>query len=228
MESSTTLPSWISISDYVFWIPDLFVFLGIFLITRGFTQGKYLSFIIATLTILLWHLAIADLAKSGFFHRIPVPIITVIGIITSYIFFTKVRPFSKIIENMPLYWLVLIQFFRITGGIFVILYLQNYLPAAFAVPAGFGDIFIGLTALWVAYLLVTKSAIALTAAKWWAILGILDLVVAIAMGIATSPTLGGNNVLISMYPLAVIPAFKVPFMFTLHLILLKKIRMINR
>lgn len=228
MDNSITLPAWISIFDYAFWIPDLLIFFGIYLVTRTFTQRKNLYFIIAALVIFFWHLVIIYLAKSGFFHQIPIPIITIIGVIASYILFIKVRPFSKIVENMPVYWFVLIQIFRIFGGVFFILYLQNHLPGAFALPAGLGDVFIGLTAIWVTYLLIKESPIALTAAKWWAILGILDLVLAMTMGILTSPIIGGDNVLISTYPLAIISAFRVPFMFTLHLILLKKIRMTNR
>jgi len=228
MEKLLTPPPWLFVTTNTMWLVDILMLFGIYRVTRSFAERKNLSFIFGSLTVVLWHLAAIYITKSGVFLRFPLPVAAIASVIVSYLLFTRVKPFSKIVDNMPLHWFVLIQFFRVFGGVLLVLYAQDYQPGAFAVPAGTGDVFIGLTALWVTLMLVKQSPIAVTAAKWWAILGIVDLVVAITMGALTSPFAGGNNFLISMYPLAIIPAFRVPFMCTLHLILLRKLRQVNR
>src|SRR5262245_30573664 len=82
----------------------------------------------------------------------------------------------------PLF-LTTLQSWRILGGVFLVLLSFGMLPAAFALPAGWGDVAIGVTAPFVAR----------AVAKWgwnragrlfviWQLLGILDLVVAVGSG----------------------------------------------
>jgi hypothetical protein len=74
-------------------------------------------------------------------------------------------------------------------------------------------------------------------ARWvraWNLLGIADLVVAVATGFLTSPSpvqllaLDRPNELISAFPLVMIPVFLVPLSVLLHLASFEKLRQIER
>lgn len=105
---------------------------------------------------------------------------------------------------------------------FLALAANGILPNAFAQPAGWGDIAIGLTAPWIALALARHPRLAagrLFAA--WNILGILDLVVAVSMGVLNSGFVPGmvgkvNTAAMARLPLVVIPAFFVPLYVMLH------------
>jgi hypothetical protein len=62
------------------------------------------------------------------------------------------------------------------------------LPSGFALPAGLGDVAIGLAAPWVANNLLVGKPYAIKAARLWNYLGIFDLVLAITMGVTHSNT----------------------------------------
>ena len=53
---------------------------------------------------------------------------------------------------MPQWQLIGIQMYRVVGFIFVLLAIDNLLPAVFAIPAGLGDTLTGLFAIPAAYL----------------------------------------------------------------------------
>src|ERR1700742_4486048 len=78
--------------------------------------------------------------------------------------------------------LTMIQSWRIAGDVFLVLYAYGILPGDFALPAGWGDVAIGLTAPLVAINLVGRSHRA--AFIFWQILGMTDLVTAVGTGAA--------------------------------------------
>jgi hypothetical protein len=122
------------------------------------------------------------------------------------------------------------QVYRIGGGIFLVLWADGRLPWQFALPAGIGDVTTGCFAVVVAALLAQKSPRALRAAYGWCLFGIADLVVAVAMGGMTSPgrvhvlAFDAPNLLISSYPLVMVPTFAVPLALMLHGLVLWQLR----
>jgi hypothetical protein len=82
----------------------------------------------------------------------------------------------------------------------------------------------------VAALLAQKAAGAHRAAYVWCLFGIADLVVAVTMGAMTSPgpahlfALDAPNLLISSYPLVMIPTLVVPLALMLHALVLWPLR----
>src|SRR6266436_6956865 len=85
-------------------------------------------------------------------------------------------------HRVPLWLLVGVHVVRLLGISFIILYAAGRLPAPFAPVAGWGDIFVGATAVPVAWLACwrTKSARAIL---WtWNVIGITDLIAAVALG----------------------------------------------
>ena len=120
--------------------------------------------------------------------------------------------------------LTLVQSWRIVGYAFLILAAYGILPKLFAWPAGWGDIFVGATAPFVALKLAKSST------RWsfivWQVLGILDLVNAVALGTLASfinPT-GIATSAMTVLPLSLIPTFLVPLFLILHIICIAQAR----
>jgi hypothetical protein len=117
---------------------------------------------------------------------------------------------------------IAIQAYRVVGAFFLVESLQGRLPLAFALPAGFGDVLVGVLAPWVAWRLGGNRPYANAMAVVWNILGILDLVCAISLGILHSPTplgvlaKGVPARAVTQYPLCLIPCWVVPISFMLH------------
>jgi hypothetical protein len=129
---------------------------------------------------------------------------------------------ASLVSAIPLPWIVAAQVFRVGGGIFLVLWADGRLPWQFALPAGVGDVTTGCFAVVVAALLARRSTGARRAAYTWSLFGIADLVVALTMGAMTSPgrahllALEAPNLLISSYPLVMVPTFAVPLALMLH------------
>jgi hypothetical protein len=137
---------------------------------------------------------------------------------------------AKLASAIPLPWLVAAQVYRVAGGIFLVLWADGRLPWQFALPAGIGDVTTGIVAVVVAVLLARNAIGAHRATYAWSLFGIADLVVAIAMGAMTSPgrphllAFDAPNLLISSYPLVMVPTFAVPLALMLHGLVLLRLR----
>jgi hypothetical protein len=118
--------------------------------------------------------------------------------------------------------LVLPHTLRVLGVVFLIVMIQGQLPAAFAVPAGLGDIAIGVAAPFLARRLARGRA-ARHAVVRFHVLGILDLVM--AAGIAALITYGLLEVAPStelLRLLALVPTAAVPLAVALHVVALRQ------
>ncbi|MBV8472556.1 MAG: hypothetical protein JO234_03995 [Hyphomicrobiales bacterium] len=137
---------------------------------------------------------------------------------------------ARLVAAIPLHWLVAAQVFRIGGGIFLVLWADGRLPWQFALPAGIGDVATGCFAVIVAARLAQKAVDARRAAYAWSLFGVADLVVAVMMGSMTSPgrlhilALDAPNLLITSYPLVMVPTFAVPLALMLHGLVLWRLR----
>ena len=124
--------------------------------------------------------------------------------------------------------LVGIQVYRVLGLEFVILTGLGQLPARFGLPAGWGDVAVGLAAPVVALALARGIRHARTLGIGWNVLGLLDLVVAFGMGTGLLPLLAGERLpaagAMGVYPLILVPTFAVPVAVLLHLIALRRLR----
>jgi hypothetical protein len=120
--------------------------------------------------------------------------------------------------------LTLAQSWRIIGFTFLLLEARGVLPAIFALPAGYGDMAIGMTATFAAWKLANparrNSFIA------WQLLGITDLITAVSLGTTArllsplSPSMEAMTVL----PLSLVPTFLVPLFFIFHVICIAQAR----
>jgi hypothetical protein len=137
---------------------------------------------------------------------------------------------ARLVSAIPLHWLVAAQVYRAAGGVFLVLWADGRLPWQFALPAGIGDVTTGIVAVVVAALLAQNAIGAHRATYSWCLFGIADLVVAITMGAMTSPgrphllAFDAPNLLISSYPLVMVPTFAVPLALMLHGLVLWRLR----
>jgi len=136
--------------------------------------------------------------------------------------------FRQIVRATPLTWLIGLQIVRVVGGFFLVLLDMKLLPAAFALPAGYGDVTVGVLSVVVVYLLATNKPYARTAAILWNLLGVLDLLTALVTGTTFIPTYtahiatSGVSIAFLNYVL-IIPAYGVPLAGLLHIYSLYKL-----
>ena len=120
--------------------------------------------------------------------------------------------------------LTLFHSWRVIGIVFVILEAHRMLPAVFAFPAGYGDIFIGATAGIVAARFTGPSHRA--SFITWQLLGIFDLLNAVALGITASliDPHGASMLPMTVLPLSLVPTFGVPLLMIVHIIAIAQAR----
>src|ERR687898_3506776 len=99
--------------------------------------------------------------------------------------------YSKQIQyNKTTSLLIAVHTWRIGGIAFLWGMTQGILDPAFAVPAGVGDLLIGLTAIPFAIFLWKGYSWSRYAVVVWSVLGIADLANAISLGLITEPGFG--------------------------------------
>ena len=118
--------------------------------------------------------------------------------------------------------LVAVHTWRILGVAFLWGVSQGILHPAFGIPAGVGDILIGVTAIPFAYFLRKGFSWSKYALVVWNVLGIADLVMAVSLGLLTSPGFGISTM--STFPWILVPTVGVPFALILHGIILYRVR----
>jgi hypothetical protein len=186
-----------------------------------------------TLVVLgVWFLFALAGSLLGIFDsgpRPPLPlalaaVVPVVAFVAGYLTSAQFREF---VLSLDLRALALAQTIRVVGIVFVILYLYGALPGAFALPAGWGDFAIGITAPVVAW--SWKRPFPHRTFIVWNVLGSLDLVNAVTLGVLASPSSLGilagavTTRLMGQFPLSLIPTFFVPLLLIFHLICLIRV-----
>ena len=130
---------------------------------------------------------------------------------------------------IPMPAMVAVNAIRILGVIFLILQAAGELPAPFAPSAGWGDIFIGVTALPVAWAMLRFGPRARALALVWNTIGIADLVNAVALGALSAPgplqVFAGppSSALMTTLPWLLIPRFLVPCLMFVHVVIFDRL-----
>ncbi len=133
-------------------------------------------------------------------------------------------PFRAWARAADLRVLTVLQMWRVVGFAFVAVWAVDGLPGTFALPAGLGDILVGITAPLVAARFTAATKAARTVFYGWTALGIADLVTAVVLGVLHTPTKLGvlagtpDTTVMSELPMSLIPTFVVPAMLALHAI----------
>jgi hypothetical protein len=177
-----------------------------------------------------WLVVSALLAGAGVYSLDPgevVPWLLVVftATLTALLLATRIPLVSRILADpgMPAR-LALPHTLRVVGVLFLIVMALGHLPAAFALPAGLGDIAIGVAAPFVARRLARGNGAA--GAVRFNVLGILDLGVAGVIGflllglVEVTP----STAPLTLLPLALIPTAAVPLAVALHIVSLRQLR----
>jgi hypothetical protein len=118
--------------------------------------------------------------------------------------------------------LIAVNTWRIVGIAFLWGMTQGILDPAFAIPAGIGDILIGLTAIPFAIFLWKGYSWSKYAVIVWSVLGIADLVNAVTLGLITNPDFSTSTM--ATFPWILVPTVAVPTALILHGITLYRLR----
>ena len=131
--------------------------------------------------------------------------------------------YSKQIRyNMTTSVLIGVHTWRILGIVFLWGMTQGLLDPAFAIPAGIGDILIGVTAIPFAIFLWKGYSWSKYAVVVWSVLGIADLVNAVTLGVITNSDFSTSTM--ATFPWILVPTVAVPLALTLHGITLYRLR----
>lgn len=147
----------------------------------------------------------------------------VIPIIIEIWLIRRSQTVREILRAVPQSSLVGVQGYRGLGAIFLVLYGQRLLPGVLGLPAGFGDVLVGFTALLVATIYASGWSNRGWLVAAWNVLGITDFTIAVTAGFLSSPgplqrfAFNEPNTLIGTYPLVMIPVFAIPLSVFLHI-----------
>ena len=184
--------------------------------------------ILVAASVVAWFAIVAALgARGGFVTPSGVPPLPILlGVLTPLAVFFAAYLLSRMIREFVLAidprLMMAMQAWRFAGLGFLALYAHGVLPGFFAWPAGLGDIAIGMTAPWLLAVLMRQPSFAASRTfVIWNLLGILDLVVALATGalgtiLVAGADAGVTTAAMAQMPLVLIPAFFVPVLFALH------------
>jgi hypothetical protein len=194
------------------------------------------SAIVAAAVLAAWLALVLSLGARGAFvsppGTSPLPLLAavVLPVMAFLAAFRLSRVFRDFVLAVDLSLMASIQAWRVAGFGFLALYAHGILPAAFALPAGLGDIAIGAVAPWMALFLARERGFAASGAfRLWNLLGMLDLIVAVSIGALSSALAAGTPGEVSaapmaLLPLVLVPAYLVPIFFMLHVAALRQAR----
>ena len=179
-------------------------------------------------TLAAWFAVIAWLGAARAFDGPPgtPPYAIVAGVLLPLVVFFVALAASRTLRDWVLALdprvTTVLQAWRFAGLGFLALYANGVLPAAFALPAGLGDMAIAAAAPWILVRLLRAPDFAASRAYVaWNVLGILDLVVAVGSGglgaiLATGAAGEITTAPMAHLPLVLIPVGFVPLFLMLH------------
>jgi hypothetical protein len=198
-----------------------------------------MRFAVAT-ALTVWLLLVLSLGAAHAFANppgtppLPIAIAFAAPLILFFLLLWRSQSLREFVLSLDLRFIVAMQGWRWAGLGFLALYAHKVLPAVFALPAGLGDMAIGVTAPWMILALVRQPGFAATGAFIrWNVFGILDLIVAISIGTMSAFFATGapgeiSTVPMATLPLLLIPAFLVPLFLMLHTAALMQSRQLIR
>jgi hypothetical protein len=193
----------------------------------------------AAVGLSLWFILVVILAATRalfYEHGLGAPglgIAVALPIVVLCFVVARVRSLREGFRRVPLWLLVGVHTVRLLGITFVILYAANRLPAPFAPVAGWGDIFVGATALPVARLAYRRPANSRPIVWIWNLIGLVDLIAAVGLGVISSPGpqrlifAEPSSAIMATLPWLLIPGFLVPLLFAVHIGIFIRLRNAN-
>jgi hypothetical protein len=173
-----------------------------------------------------WAVVAAVLARGGFFQPPdlesppPIGIALLLELIVLAAGLLASPSLRRLLTNQRN--LILLNLWRLVGVVFLFLMANQKMPALWALPAGIGDVIVGVAAPWIARGVGTLQD--RRRAILFNLFGMADLVVAVGLGVMTSPGpvqafhTTPTSEFATQFPLASVPTFLVPLAFMLHVV----------
>ncbi len=201
----------------------------------GFSQERVSTKLVTFTTAAIWGGLVIVLAALGAFAPgttgpVPAPVLAfVVFMVLLFGGWFALPRFRSALLSVPLSALVGVNAARLGGIFFLILAADGRLSSPFAPIAGVGDMIVGSLAIPLAA--VAIGAGLLPSISAWNALGILDLIVAISLGLLSSPgtpfrvfTEGPGMLAMTTLPWIMVPAMLVPVYFLVHFTIVAKLR----
>jgi hypothetical protein len=175
-----------------------------------------------------WLVAAYLVGAAGFLHaaRPPMPQILLLALTGAIlVLFWRAPAFRRWVLDLDVRALVMIHITRVVAGVdFLIRYRRGELPYDFAVPGGWGDIAVGLSAIAVCALARPELPRGRLSFLLWNAAGLLDIlfVVATASRLALAEPASMSALL--RLPLSLLPTFLVPIIIATHVMIFARLR----
>ena len=168
------------------------------------------------LVLMIWSGAVVAMILAGVYagagaSRLALPASVALPLALVAVGLCASSRFKEYLLTLDLRLVLAAQMWRVIGVVFLFAWVFDELPAGFAVPASIGDLATGIAAIGVVLALGDGT---LSRGKLYAFtaLGVGDLIVAFATGLALEPPA------LNSWPLAIFPTLVVPFFAILHLV----------
>jgi len=172
------------------------------------TAGLLAAWFLFALSASAAHLFRNDENRFG----IQVALAAVLPILIFGVWFAASKEFRQFTLSLNPSILTLAQSWRLIGFTFILLEAHGALPAMFALPAGYGDMFIANPAHRTSFIV-------------WQALGITDLVFAVGLGTTAGLLDPGSSMApMTVLPLSLVPTFLVPLFLMFHVISIAQAR----
>ena len=174
---------------------------------------------VVTLVLLAWLCFAVGLA-GWFQNASALAVAATVWTLTALVFLAcwSVRTIRVCVLNIDLRWLVVLHVTRLfIGAYFLVLCQRRQLPCAFATPAGWGDIVIGVLA--VALVSSMHTQFAKTVLLSWNTLGLIDIVFVVSSALWVGLKDWQSMHALRELPLSLLPTFLVPLVIASHVLI---------
>ena len=202
--------------------------------TKVWTIGKLVALF---MLLVIWFAVAAVIGDQALLTNAngsllpPIAITAVVPVAVFLGLYASSSRFRGFVLAQDIETLTMLQLWRVIGFGFLMLYAYGVLPGLFALPAGIGDVAIGLAAPFVVLHLRRDPDYATSSGLVrFQYLGLLDFAVAIitaglsAGAFASLAPDGITSAPMDVWPLSLFPSFIVPIFIILHLTVLLKLR----
>lgn len=235
----TSVPLWVSILFCVCFLVPIFMIVNVVKqgVNQPFFENNNKVKKLPTLVLFFfatYYLYVTLMSFTGIFQVNTLPprvlLFTAIPLLLFYFLFVfRKNTFWRILENVKLSDLVRIHIFRFVGVFFIIGWYYGILPKSFAFIGGIGDIFVAVTAIFVAILIDKKAKSYKKITLIWNIIGFWDIVSVIISAVyITKQAIESNSIGVlemTKFPFCLIPAFAPATIIFLHICIFKKLKM---
>ena len=154
----------------------------------------------------------------------PIPQAILLGLVVIQLFVYAFYPgFRSWCMTVDLRALVLFHVTRFVGIYFLILYSRGRLPYDFAVPGGWGDIAVAVSAVLIAVYVKPEDKVGWSVYLLWNVLGLADILFVVFTATRLALSDPGSMAELLGFPLSLLPTFVVPVIIFTHVVIFARL-----